>query len=64
MSTICIERSGPVSNPVILGENDSAFFADFSYPMFVRSVLPKVVVVDFDFDSALAKFFRDYFLAQ
>ena len=64
MSPIRVERSRPVSNPVILGENDPSVFADFFYPMFVRSVLPKVVVMDFYFDSALAKFFRDYFLAQ
>ena len=64
MSPTRLERGRPVTNPVVLGENDPFSFADFFYPMFVRSVLGKVFVVDFYFDSALAKFFRDYFLAQ
>jgi len=64
VSPIRLERGRPVTNPVVLGENDPSFFADFFDPMFVRSVLGKVFVVDFYFDSALAKLFCDYLLAQ
>jgi len=64
VSSIRLKRSRPVTNPVVLGENDPTLLANIGYPMFVGSVLRKVVVVDFYFDPALAKFFCDYFLAQ
>jgi hypothetical protein len=64
VSPIRVERGRAVTNPVVLGENDPSSLADFFDPMFVRSVLGKVVVVDFYFDSALAKLFCDYLLTQ
>jgi len=63
VSPIRVKRSRPVSNPVVLGENDPSSLADYFYPMFVSGVLGKVVVVDFDFGSALAKFVCDNLLA-
>ncbi|HEY6368811.1 MAG TPA: hypothetical protein VI585_28835 [Candidatus Binatia bacterium] len=64
MSSIRRKRGRPVTNPVVLGKNDPTFLADLCYPMFVWSVLGKVVVVDFYFYCALAELFCDYFLAK
>ncbi|HJU60978.1 MAG TPA: hypothetical protein VJ864_02950 [Candidatus Binatia bacterium] len=56
MSSIRRKRGRPVTNSVVLGKNDPTFLADLCDPIFVSSVLGKVVVVDFYFYSALAKF--------
>src|SRR5918992_4652156 len=54
VSSIRFKGSRPVANPVVFGENEPTLLANLRYPMFVGSVLGKMVVVDFYFHSALA----------
>jgi len=64
VSAIGIEGSRPITDSVILGQDNPTLSSNFRYPVFVWGVLGKMGVVDLHLNAALAKFFCDYLLAQ
>ena len=64
VSSIGIELRRPVTNSIVLGQDNPAAPADLRQPIFVRGVLREMPVMDLDPYAALAKFVGDDFLAQ
>jgi len=64
MSSVRRERSGAITDSVVLGENDPASFADLRYPVLVQGILREMMVVNLYLNTAFAKFTRNHLLTQ